>query len=101
MSIAEFDFINVAQTSVNKNILSNRNNMQDKVRHKCQFINSLQAEIDSYLNNLCCLVALQKLSEAIGRVVLLQTIPDSRGLGSLCGSKTRLKHDRHLFITCA
>lgn len=34
MSIAECDFIIVAQTSFNWNILSNRNNMHDKTRHK-------------------------------------------------------------------
>jgi hypothetical protein len=39
---------------------------------KCQLINSLHAGTDSYLNNLCCQVALYILSEVLGRVMLLQ-----------------------------
>lgn len=73
MSIGECDFINVAQTIVLIGIFSAIGIIcMTKFDTKCQLINSLHAETDLYLNNLCCQVALHKLSELIGRVVLLQ-----------------------------
>jgi hypothetical protein len=101
MSIAECDLIIVAQTSVNWNILSNRNNMHDNIQHKMP-IDKLITCRNRFVSEQLVLSGgtLQIVrGDWTGHVVA--TIQDSWVLGRWCGSKIRLKHDRHLFIICA
>lgn len=90
MSIAECDFINVAQTSVNWNILSNRNHMHDTIRHKMPIYKLITGK-NRFASEQTALpggTAQVIRGDWTGRVTA--TIQDSRGMGRWCGSKIRL-----------
>lgn len=81
MSIVECDSINVAQTSVNWNIFSNRNNMHDEIRHKMPIDKLITCRNQFVSEQLVLSGGTSQIIRGDSTGPVFATIQDSRGLG--------------------
>ena len=101
MSKASCDIMNFVQTSANWKLLEIRNRMHAPVCNHMPIYKLIVGKnrFDSTQMNLLGGTAQIANGDWTGRIT--QNLQDQRGLGRLCGTKLRLKHDRSLYIISA